>query len=255
MSQNSSNVLISQNLADTFRYKIGDSILYKTMSGQLIRGFVAGIIPYFPSYNPSTYTVGEDGAYIEGNNYLIVAHLSTLQSVNGVEPYQVWIKTKGDSSRFIYDYVEEKGILFEEFKDTRNSIIALKNDPIFQGTNGILTVGFIVVLILCVTGFLIFWILSIQSSALQFGILRAMGGSSILVGILVGEVASDLYIPLIRISYAAYDEPLPMVIAASGSDIGKMFLVIGAMILISMLILGVIISKIRITQALKLGED
>ena len=80
-------------------------------------------------------------------------------------------------------------------------------------------------------------------------------GSSILVGILVGEVASDLYIPLIRISYAAYDEPLPMVIAASGSDIGKMFLVIGAMILISMLILGVIISKIRITQALKLGED
>ena len=169
MSQNSSNVLISQNLADTFRYKIGDSILYKTMSGQLIRGFVAGIIPYFPSYNPSTYTVGEDGAYIEGNNYLIVAHLSTLQSVNGVEPYQVWIKTKGDSSRFIYDYVEEKGILFEEFKDTRNSIIALKNDPIFQGTNGILTVGFIVVLILCVTGFLIFWILSIQSRALQFG--------------------------------------------------------------------------------------
>ena len=48
---------------------------------------------------------------------------------------------------------------------------------------------------------------------------------------------------------------LPMVIAASTSDIAKMFLVIGAMILISMLILGVIISRIRITQALKLGED
>ncbi len=273
MSQNASNVLISQNLAETFKYSVGDSILYKTKSGQLIRGFVSGIVPYFPSYNPSTYSIGEDGAYIEGNNYLIVAHLSTLQSANGVEPYQVWIKTKNDSSRFIYDFAEKSGTLFQVFKDTRNRIIALKNDPIFQGTNGILTVGFIVVLILCVTGFLIFWILSIQSRSLQFGILRAMGmkmreiiemlineqffitGSSLLVGILVGEVASDLFIPLIRISYAAYDEPLPMVIAASTSDIAKMFLVIGAMILISMLILGVIISRIRITQALKLGED
>ncbi|MBQ4258623.1 MAG: ABC transporter permease [Clostridia bacterium] len=273
MSQSSSNVLISTNMAETFHYGVGDSILYKTKSGQLTRAFVCGIVPYFPSYNPSTYSIGEDGAYVEGNNYLIVAHLSALQSANGVEPYEVWIKTKGESSRFIYDFAEQTGTLFEKFKDTRNSIIALKNDPIFQGTNGILTVGFIVVLILCVTGFLIFWILSIQSRALQFGILRAMGmkmreiiemlvneqffitGSSILVGILVGEIASDLFIPLIRISYAAYDEPLPMVIAASTSDIAKMFLVIGAMILISMLILGFIISRIRITQALKLGED
>ena len=33
------------------------------------------------------------------------------------------------------------------------------------------------VLLLCATGFLIYWILSIQSRALQFGIFRAMGMS------------------------------------------------------------------------------
>ena len=43
-----------------------------------------------------------------------------------------------------------------------------KNDPVLQGTNGILTVGFIVVLLLCTVGFLIYWILSIQSRALLF---------------------------------------------------------------------------------------
>ena len=37
-------------------------------------------------------------------------------------------------------------------------LIGKKNDPILQGTNGILTVGFVVVLLLCSVGFLIFWI-------------------------------------------------------------------------------------------------
>lgn len=273
MSKDASNVIISQNLVEAFGFSIGDSIYYKTTYGQLIRGTVSAIMPYFPGYNPSNYKIGEDGKYIEGDNYMVVAHLSTLQSQNGVEPYQVWMKLSGSSSKFIYDYIEQTQVQFTTFKDTSNSIIALKNDPIFQGTNGILTVGFIVVLILCVTGFLIFWILSIQSRALQFGILRAMGmtmreilsmllneqafitGSSIITGIIIGLFSADLFIPLIRISYAAYDEPLPMVIAASGADIMKMFSVIALMILISMVILGVIISKIRITQALKLGED
>ena len=63
------------------------------------------------------------------------------------------------------------------FTDTNADIIDLKNDPVFQATNGILTVGFIVVLVLAAAGFLIYWILSIRSRQLQFGIFRAMGMS------------------------------------------------------------------------------
>ena len=44
-----------------------------------------------------------------------------------------------------------------------------------QGMNGALTLGFIIIMVMCIIGFLIYWILSIKSRTLQFGILRAMG--------------------------------------------------------------------------------
>lgn len=41
--------------------------------------------------------------------------------------------------------------------------------------NGALTLGFVVIMLMTVIGFLIYWIISIRSRTLQFGVLRAMG--------------------------------------------------------------------------------
>ena len=201
-----------------------------------------------------------------------MGNLSQIQATCGVLPYQIWMKAKG-STQFIYDYIEESQLQLLSFNDTSAALVSKKNDPIFQGTNGILTVGFIVVLLLCTTGFLIYWILSIQSRSLQFGIFRAMGmslreilamlineqifisGASIATGAAIGIVASRLYIPLIQIAYAASDNVLPLSIITAQSDFVKLFSVIGIVILVCMIILGVIISRIKIAQALKLGED
>ena len=68
-------------------------------------------------------------------------------------------------------------------------------------------------------------------------------------------MASRLYIPLIQIAYAASDNVLPLSIVTAQSDFVKLFSVIGIVILVCMIILGVIISRIKIAQALKLGED
>ena len=186
--------------------------------------------------------------------------------------YQVWIKAE-DSSQFIYDYAEESGTQYALFQDAAAELIELKNDPIFQGTNGILTIGFICVLLLCITGFLIYWILSIQSRTLQFGIFRAMGmsmgeiltmlvneqlfitGVSIAAGILVGILTSRLFIPLIQIAYTSADQMIPLEIVSARGDYVRLFVIIGLAILICMFILGWLISKIKISQALKLGED
>ena len=159
------------------------------------------------------------------------------------------------------------------FQDTSAELIKMKNDPVFQGTNGVLTVGFVVILLLCTTGFLIYWILSIHSRTLQFGIFRAMGmtmreilamlvteqlfisGTAIGVGVVVGKVCSKLYIPLIQLVYSASDRAIPLEIITNPSDDLRLGIVIGLMIVLCMVILGVLISRIKITQALKLGED
>ena len=123
------------------------------------------------------------------------------------------------------------------------------------------------------TGFMIFWILSIRSRTLQFGIFRAMGmpmrdvfsmliNEQVLISLLsaamgvgVGWVASRLYVPLIQMSYTTQDVSLPLRIVAEGSDYGRLLLVVGILFVVCILVLGLIIRKIRIAQALKLGED
>ena len=60
---------------------------------------------------------------------------------------------------------------------------------------------------------------------------------------------------MIQIAYSSSDQVLPLEIISETSDYIRLFVVIGVMIAACMAILGVLISKIRISQALKLGED
>lgn len=271
ISQNTRAILVSANFRD-FGVKPGDVLSYKCELGTAVRGIVYGFVEYWPTYNAVESEIGADGQPTQTNQYLIVAHLSQLQAAWGITPYQVWIKTAG-GTRFFHDFIEEQGISYYELRDIGEQLVNLKNDPIFQGTNGILTVGFIVVLLLCTFGFLIYWILSIQSRSLQFGIFRAMGmsirelismllneqlfisGTAIATGALVGQLASRFFIPLIQISYAPSDEVIPLSVISDKIDAIRLFGVVGAVILLCLFVLGVLISRIKIAQALKLGED
>ncbi|MBR4443195.1 MAG: FtsX-like permease family protein [Clostridia bacterium] len=272
MAQKARAVLLSSNFKQDYGYAIGDAIYFKTSSGSPVRGVIYGFVDYWPSYASTVYTKGSNGLYSEEKKYLIVANLSQLQAVWGVTPYQIWMRAK-DSSQFIYDFAEQSGASFSRFDVTAADIVALKNDPVIQGTNGILTVGFIVVLVLCAVGFLIYWVLSIQSRALQFGIFRAMGmsmreivtmlvnehifisGAAIATGALVGYLTARLYMPLIQIAYSSSDNALPLRVVSQQSDNVRLAIIVAAMIGLCLVILGVLINRMKIAQALKLGED
>jgi len=272
MAQNSRAVLVSRNFAEKHGYQLGDSITYRNGNNDSMRGVIYGFVDYFPGFQPVSYTKGSDGLYTETENYLIVAHLQQIQSSWGILPYQVWVRNK-DSGAYLYDFAETVENGFSVFKDASASMIEKKNDPVLQGTNGILTVGFIVVLTLCSVGFLIFWILSIKSRSLLFGIFRAMGmsmrevftmlineqlfisGISIAAGALVGQLTAKLYMPLIQLAYAASDNALPLELVSLPSDQIRLFAVVGMVMLVCMFVLGALISRMKVTQALKLGED
>ena len=142
-----------------------------------------------------------------------------------------------------------------------------------QGMNGMLSLGFIASMLISLLGFLIYWIISIHNRTLQFGILRAMGmslakvigmlaceqllvsGAAIITGIIVGGIAGDIFIPLLQIVYSAAEQVPPFRIIAYGGDYIKIYAVIGIMITVGFMTLWRIIARIRIDQAVKLGED
>ena len=271
ISQNSEAVLLSSSFQNEKGYKLGDVISYK-IEDTLFKGVVYGFVDYWPGFETMTKVETETGEMVDTSNYLIVTHLSALQAEMGVQPYQVWMNVE-ESSQPVYQFAQEKGVQFVLFQDTNADLIDLKNEPVYQGTNGVLTSNFIIVLLLCSVGFLIYWILSIRSRELQFGIFRAMGmsmgeiitmlvceqllisGSSILIGVGVGSLATELYLPLIQLAYSADNRILPIRMISYASDGVKLFAAVGLMIVVCMAVLAWLISKIRIAQALKLGED
>jgi len=157
--------------------------------------------------------------------------------------------------------------------DTRQDLIAVKNDPQLQGLNGALTLGFVVTLCITFIGYLIYWVLSIKSRLLQFGILRAMGlsraglvaslvweqllvsGSAILAGFVIGTIASRLFVPALQLIYSASEQVPPFLTTANRSDYITLLSAFGAMLAAGIIILTVMIRRFKTDQILKLGED
>jgi putative ABC transport system permease protein len=61
--------------------------------------------------------------------------------------------------------------------------------------------------------------------------------------------------PLIQIANSAVDKVPPFRIVYSRSDYLKLYSIAGAMIISGFTVVSVIISKIKIAQVIKLGED
>ncbi|MCM1245632.1 MAG: ABC transporter permease [Roseburia sp.] len=272
MATKTDAVLVSSNYREKHELEIGDQITFRNEENVEATGIIYGFVDYFPGYVEESHSLNEKETLVTTENYLIIANLAQVQQIYGLRPYQVWIQTDG-SSQFIYDYAEENNISYTTFEDVSAKMVDVKNDALFQGTNGILTMSFIVILILCCTGFLIYWILSIRQRELLFGVFRAMGmtkreivqmlvneqifssGVSIIIGTAIGLLASKMFVPLVQIFYASTDQAIPLEVVNKPLDMIRLFSIIGIVIIVCMVVLGKLISKINISQALKLGED
>ena len=265
-------LLLSYNFRSMHGAQVGDTIHFADELGNFTRGTIVGFVEHWPGFVPVSRVYFE-GQTLEVYSSLIIANLGYLQMEIGVQPYYVWMRTNTESNTFFTNFAAENRLNIISFSDANAAVIASRSDPILQGTNGVLTVGFIVTLLICFTGFLIYWILSIRSRVLQFGIFRAMGMSmrsllgllineqlfitftAIALGALVGEISAWLFVPLIQLSYSSADQIIPLLIVTQAQDYINLYTVVGTMILICLAILGWYISKIKIAQALKLGED
>lgn len=260
--------IVSSSFKKKYNAKVGDLITVTWGDNANLEGYIFGFVDYWPTYNP--YSKEKN---MEAKD-LIVANLSYINTNMRTEPYEIWLKLKkGATTDMVYSDIEKKKLDILAVENANQEVIAKKNDAMLQGTNGALTMGFIVTLVICTIGYLIYWILSISKRTLQFGVFRAMGisfkeilsmivieqmlisGTSIIMGVIAGGLASDLFIPLLQIVYSSSEQVIPFKVVAVRGDYYKLYSIIIMMLFIGVIVLGRLISKININQALKLGED
>lgn len=82
-----------------------------------------------------------------------------------------------------------------------------------------------------------------------------VSGVAIFAAIFIGGITSDLFVPLFQSIFDASTQVPEFAVIPDRGDYLKLYAVIGAMLLTAFAVLGRLIGKIKISQALKLGED
>ncbi|MBO1515247.1 ABC transporter permease [Metabacillus bambusae] len=260
-----SSVLISSSVAKSLGVKEGDYIKLDGDQTNTMEVVVYGIIDYWPGYLPKKAEEDEE------EPALIIANLPYIQNAMGLEPYEVWLKVKPDASReTLYESLKQANLPILEMNDVHPELVELKNSAFLLGLNGTLSLGFIISILIAFIGFLLFWVLTIKSRVLQYGVYRAIGiplrkligillyeqvftsGIACLLGLIIGGMTSVLFVPLFHLSM---DNQLPFQVLFDPSDEQKIYLFVSFMLTVGLSILVVLVKKIKIYQAIKLGED
>lgn len=273
-------VLISSNLAGKYELKEGDKIKYERYSPtssepyKTVESKICGIVDAFPGYESTSYTTKDDGTVEMHDNFLIVANYATVVNDFTITPYSIWMRLKdGADPAKIKSAIEEKGAEITAFKDLDEEIQIQRDSAMIQITNGMFSIGFIISLLICAVGFLIYWVLTIKERELLYGIYRAMGMSmreilkmltteqifssllAALSGFGVGAITTMLFTKLISIVYLPRKHNLPIEIFIKPDDSIKMIIIIVAAFTICFAVMSKTIKDMNITKALKMGED
>jgi putative ABC transport system permease protein len=155
----------------------------------------------------------------------------------------------------------------------RNELIIQKKHPARGGVFGILSLGFLVSVAVSLVGYLLYWFFNLSSRVVQFGVLRAMGlsrkqltgmllleqsftaGLSIVLGIGIGKLTSYLFLPFLQTSENVKTQVPPFRVVFNSSDTNQLYVVVSFMMITGATLLFLHIRKLRVHQAVKLGEE
>ncbi|MDP4143721.1 MAG: FtsX-like permease family protein [Bacillota bacterium] len=266
--------LISQSLSEAGIIHVGDkiSVGWEGNNTDLI---VCGIVNYWPSWDPDNRPQNAKESDNDSTKpMLVVANLKYIQNKIPIEPYNIWLKLKpGASSEKIYQYMKDKNLYTNKINDTKQQIIAMKNDPIELAINGSMNIGFIMSAIICLFGFILYWVLSIKSRTLQIGVLRAIGMSAkkvrlmmiweqvltsvvaMIGGVVVGLATSALYLPFFQVSLDASSKVPPFKVISYLGDRVKIYCFMIFIFAVGFGLITYVLSSMKINNVLKLGED
>ncbi|MFI5359959.1 MAG: FtsX-like permease family protein [Halanaerobiales bacterium] len=253
-------VLVNREFFEKNQLNLGEWVSFR-IGFNTIDFFVAGVIDYWPTIYPSSFP-------------LLVGNLDYVQSQYIIEPYNVWLSLEEDASlQLIVDELREEGIWVTSVKDVRTRLVEGRRDPERMGIFGILSISFVVAVLITVMGFFLYNFLSLRKRVLEFGVMRAIGlsisqlitilsleqfltvGAGFSLGTLFGVIVSQVFLPFLQVSQNLDGVVPGFRIIVQRSDISNILIILGISLVIGLLILAFILIRLKLHEAIKLGEE
>ncbi len=225
---------------------------------------IVGVFDMFPTWYPND----------ESSGPLFVANLDYIfQEAGGQYPYNVWLRIDPDiPSQQIIDGVRDQGLRVQSWQDSVTFITEELQRPQRQGLFGLLSVGFIAAALLTVLGFMLYAFFSFRRRFIELGVLRAVGLSArqmtaflgwelvflmsvgLIAGTGLGILVSNLFIPYLQVGTAASSQIPPFVVQISWPAVFQIYILFGVLFITALGALVWLLLRMKIFQAIKLGE-
>ncbi|HWI63727.1 MAG TPA: ABC transporter permease [Symbiobacteriaceae bacterium] len=261
LAQDEEAVLVTPTFMARHKLKPGDRISLIAENGQDVSLVIYGAVQYWPSLYPQ-------------ENEFFIANLDYVEQGLGLARYSVWFKLEeGAKVQTIIDALKQESISTLRAQDNRKVLINARRDPQLNGLLGGLTSGFLLSAAITMLGFWLYAALSLRSRVLQFGVLRAMGlsvrqllgavameqvlsvGLGVAAGTGLGFAASELFVPFLQQGTDAASRTPPFVIVSDPADRIRLYAVLLFMLIAGLSGLMAVLSRMRVHEAIKLGED
>ena len=222
---------------------------------------IAGGFDLFPSWYP------DDGVLLVGS----LDHV--FEQIGSEVPYNVWLKTNpGVDFKTVAKGINDLYKHLINWDAAPTAIANEQNRPSRQGLFGVLSVGFTASAVLTVLGFLLYAIFSFRRRFIEMGMLRAVGLSAfqmmvllaselaflILIGLAAGTGlgiwVSNFFIPYLQIGTGATAYIPPYLVQIDWSAVARIYVLFGVIFVAALGTLGALLLRMKIFQAVKLGE-
>ena len=265
LAVNRSNLLVSQDFVARHGLAVGDPLrLTISIAGEVreIEFTVAGPLALFPTLYP------QDGPFFVGNLDYI------YEGMGGTFPYDVWLSTDpAIAGKQVIAGIQDLGLAIASTSDARASLEAEQTRPERQGLFGLLSAGFLSAAALTVLGFVVYAVVSFQRRFIELGVLRALGlsvwqmsgylaseqAALILIGgglgTGLGLWASHLFIPFMQVGADKTAQVPPFVVQIAWNELWTIYGVFGGMLVLAVAVLIALLVRMRIFEAVKLGEE
>lgn len=277
-------VLVPTDLLEKKKLKVGDKLTLGIITGVAGESIpfetkIVGAFDLFPTWYPEngTMIVGNlDEFYLQaGAEYPHEVWLGTTNRADpeaityAVRGYSILLDQQADQSKLAPDGLNT---IVKEWSSADLNIRAEQARPERQGLFGLLSVGFIASALLTVLGFLLYALFSFRRRFIEMGMLRAIGLSIqqmksllaaelaflVLLGIgagtALGILASRLFIPFLQIGASAQSQYPPFQIEIAWGSIVEIYILFIALFLVALSALSSLLVRMKIFQAIKLGE-
>lgn len=258
-------VLVHQELMQQFAIRGGDIIPLRIST----YGYrfdlpltVVGDFEYFPTWYPS------EGPLLIGNLEYI------FEQAGSQFPYEVWLDVEPDTNlQYLGDEALTK--INPRIINWNAALLGINHEqrrPERQGLFGLLSIGFSSAAVLTVFGFLLYALFSFRRRFIEIGVLRASGLSTsqmtatlaweliFLIGIGgsagtgLGALVSNLFIPYLQIGADETSQIPPYLVEIDWPAIFQIYVLFGLLFLVTLIILIFLLRRMRIFEAIKLGE-